>query len=152
MQCEEFEDHLNGVLDRRVRVESDLELKLHIETCPECRDVALSYDALFDAFKRIREPQVADDFGPRVLSCVRHSPSPARWRFVALGALAASLLFSATVLTMRTPPPEGDPAGILAGSHPVAVAAVHDALGTIETLPILQTLSALEAENEDVYG
>jgi hypothetical protein len=152
MQCEEFEDHLNAVLDRRARVESDLELKLHIETCPDCREVALSYDALFDAFKRIREPQIADDFGARVLSCVRQSPSQVRWRFVAMGALAASLLVSAALLSTRTAPPKGDSSGILADNHPAAVAAVHDALGTIETLPILQTLSALEVENEDVYG
>jgi anti-sigma factor RsiW len=152
MQCEEFEDHLNAVLDRRGRVDSDLELKLHIETCPECRHVALSYDALFDGFKRIREPRIADDFGARVLGRVCQPRSQVRWHFAAMGALAASLLVSVTLLTTRTAPPVGDASGILADRHPAAVAAVHDALGTIETLPILQTLSALEVENEDVYG
>ncbi|HTM52527.1 MAG TPA: hypothetical protein VL175_00775 [Pirellulales bacterium] len=153
MQCEEFEDHLNAVLDRRERVDSDLELKLHIETCPDCRHVALAYDFLFDAFKRIREPQISDGFNARVLGQVHQPRRQASWRVAAIGALAASLLVSVTLLSTRVAPRAGDAAGVLADNHPVAVAAVHDALGTIETLPILQTLSALEVEeNEDVYG
>ena len=50
MQCGEFEDRLNAVLDERQRPEWDAELHLHCETCPCCRQLAATYDRLLDGF------------------------------------------------------------------------------------------------------
>ncbi len=44
MQCEEFEDRINAVLDQRERPEWDAELRLHFEVdAPDCRELATAY-------------------------------------------------------------------------------------------------------------
>jgi len=61
MQCEEFEDRINAVLDRRERPEWDSELRLHCETCPECRELAAAYGATLDGFYTLCASAVQTD-------------------------------------------------------------------------------------------
>jgi hypothetical protein len=88
MQCEEFEDRLNQVLDARRRPEWDAELRLHCEACPECRDVAIAYGVLLDGFYALAMPEVPADMAARVLCDVRPRLSPARRVLVSVTALA----------------------------------------------------------------
>ena len=56
MQCDEFEDRLNAVLDERRRPEWDTELSLHCENCAGCRQLAAAYDRLLDGFYALAAP------------------------------------------------------------------------------------------------
>lgn len=49
MQCDEFENRLNEVLDDRRPWLSDGELAAHARSCSACRDLAASYDAALSA-------------------------------------------------------------------------------------------------------
>jgi hypothetical protein len=88
MQCEEFEDRLNQVLDARRRPEWDAELRLHCETCPECRDVATAYGVLLDGFYALAMPEAPADMAARVLADVRPRLSLARNVSLTVAALA----------------------------------------------------------------
>ena len=109
MQCEEFEDRLNAVLDERRRPEWDAELRLHCETCRECREVAASYGAALDGFYShcAEESTDADlsDYGrPRVGRFVTATVGPATARRVTLAAAAAALATAAGLLIAFTQP------------------------------------------------
>lgn len=96
MQCEEFEERINAVLDERRRPEWDAELSLHCESCAECRKLAESYDHLLDGFYALTTPEIADDLALRVLVDLKHE-RPARHRFgrvAAMMATAAALLIA----------------------------------------------------------
>jgi anti-sigma factor RsiW len=82
MQCEEFEDRLNLVLDERGRPECDAELSLHVEACAECRHVAALYGALLDGFCALSAPQSPSDMAARVLVDIGPRRSNARGRMV----------------------------------------------------------------------
>lgn len=90
MKCEEFEDRLNEVLDRRGRPEWDAELRLHTETCGECRDRATSYGALLRGFYALTTPEVPADLSIRVLDDYRSRPSLVRRATLATGLFATA--------------------------------------------------------------
>ena len=71
MQCEEFEGRLNQILDERRRPEWDAELRLHCETCVECRQLAADYDVLLDGFYTLSTPPASADMAARVLADVQ---------------------------------------------------------------------------------
>ena len=48
MKCDEFEAHLNEILDERRRPEWDERLRLHGELCAGCRQLAAAYGVLFE--------------------------------------------------------------------------------------------------------
>jgi hypothetical protein len=105
MQCEEFEDRLNLILDERGRPECDAELELHVEACAECRHIAALYGALLDGFCALSAPDAPADMAARVLVDVRprRSTTRGRWVYAAL-ATAACLLVAIGPLVRRMPP------------------------------------------------
>ncbi len=117
MQCEEFEDRLNAVLDERRRPEADAELRLHCENCPPCRHIASSYDALLDGFYALTSATALEglgqsdlrqaDLGIRVLADLRTEPAFSRSRtFVAISLATAATLLIALVPLFRGTPSE----------------------------------------------
>jgi hypothetical protein len=100
MQCEEFEERINAVLDERRRPEWDAELGLHCETCAECRRLAESYDHLLDGFYALTTPEISDDLALRVLVDLKHErPAHRRaGRIAAVLATAAALLIAVVPL------------------------------------------------------
>lgn len=121
MQCEEFEDRLNAVLDERRRPEWDAELRLHCETCRECREVAASYGALLDGFYTLCAGELPADLADRVLTdravlanraWDHWYPQPATARRVAIAAAAlatAAGLLIAFLPTPKTAPRKSSP-------------------------------------------
>jgi hypothetical protein len=116
MQCEEFEERLNAVLDERRHPATDAELVSHGETCSDCRVLAASYTALLDCLSALASPAPPDDMAERVLAemvaepvKVRSSMLASRRRAVASAALAtAAGVLIAVVPLVRFPakPPE----------------------------------------------
>jgi hypothetical protein len=90
MQCEEFEDRLNEVLDQRQRPEWDAPLRLHGDTCAACRDLAASYGLLLDGFYALATPEPPANLPVRVLDECRSRRWPARRAAFAAGALATA--------------------------------------------------------------
>ena len=111
MQCEEFEERLNAVLDERRRPEADAELRLHCENCPPCHQIASSYDALLDGFYALSCATAAKslepaDFGPsdlgvRVLAELRPVPAYRGRSFIAIALATAATLLIALVPFFR---------------------------------------------------
>jgi hypothetical protein len=100
MKCEEFEVHLNEILDERRRPEWDEQLRLHGEGCRGCRDLAAAYGVLFEGFFALPAPQAPADLSARVLEQLQARPlvSP---RLAVLGAIfstAAAVLVAALLM------------------------------------------------------
>ena len=167
MQCEEFEDRLNSVLDERGRPECDPELRLHIENCPECRHIADCYSRLLDGFCALAAPQLSTNLCARVLAEARRPSQPARRATRALGGLAvAGALVVAALplwrLSTRDVASRGarPPAGRLTSASAGAARRGTGTVGArqrgsfqLESLPLLHHLSALGAnKGDDVYG
>jgi hypothetical protein len=103
MQCEEFEDRLNAVLDERRRPEWDDELRLHCDNCADCRQLAAEYDTLLDGFYSWTTPEAPADLALRVLIEARPQPAPRRRMLVPAAALAtaAVVLIAVSPLVWR---------------------------------------------------
>lgn len=56
MNCHEFEDRLQRLLDERERPEADLKLRGHAEQCDECRQMLHVQEALFAGLRAWRAP------------------------------------------------------------------------------------------------
>lgn len=100
MKCEEFEVHMNEILDERRRPEWDEQLRAHGETCRGCRDLAAAYGMLFEGFFALPAPKAPADLAARVLEQMRPRPlvSP---RLALLGAIfstAAAVLVAALLM------------------------------------------------------
>jgi anti-sigma factor RsiW len=99
MQCVEFEDRLNAVLDERSFPEWSAELRSHYESCASCRQLAAAYGALFDGFYALATPEPPADLTARVMAELKPQPAP-RVRHRALWAAAlttAAALFVAVL-------------------------------------------------------
>ncbi|MBI3838283.1 MAG: hypothetical protein HY288_10175 [Planctomycetia bacterium] len=171
MQCEEFEDRLNAVLDKRKRPETDAELQLHCETCPDCRHLAATYGRLLDGFYALATPHPPSDMAMRVLADLQPKVSPRRrWAVAAValttGALAtaAGLLFAvvpllrshsqvpSTVLPTLATVASSDQSG--PGSRGARIPLTGRSLESLELnqLPIVPELLALRTADEDPYA
>jgi|GEM_PF-5624828 len=94
MKCDEFETHLDEILDERRRPEWDAQLREHSACCPRCRDLASAYGVLLEGFRSMKTPECPADMSTRVLESHLSRPRltfPAR---AALPAAAAAALFS----------------------------------------------------------
>jgi hypothetical protein len=78
MQCEEFEDRINAVLDQRERPEWDAELRLHFESCIDCRELATAYGAVLDGFYTACATRAPADLSTRVLANLTAKPTRAK--------------------------------------------------------------------------
>lgn len=54
MRCDQFENRLNDVLDRRDDPRRDAPLIAHAATCRECRNLAAAYEVLTDGASELR--------------------------------------------------------------------------------------------------
>ena len=100
MQCVEFEDRLNAVLDDRSRPEWDADLHLHCQSCASCRQLAAAYGALFDGFYALATPEASVDLAARVMSELKTRPVP----FAQRRALVAAVLPTASALVVAVLP------------------------------------------------
>jgi hypothetical protein len=141
MQCAEFEDRLNAVLDERRRPEWDDEVRLHVESCPDCRRIARSYDDMLDGFCALTAPAAPHDLAMRVLAQWEGPRPAARRARGTLTALAVAAAVVVVVLPMvrvtpgnvaRPPRPDGRP----------ALAAVGHAWRSLSPTPSLLDVSA----------
>jgi hypothetical protein len=155
MQCEEFEDHLNAVLDERGRPDCDAELQLHIETCAECRHIAACYAVLLDGFYALATPEAPSDLPARVLAESYRPSTRARvaTRMTAAIAIAAGLLIALIPLARVSWRGEK-----VATVRPVAsrltkatIVRTLRSTKSLDAVPVLQSLTALDEEG-DVYG
>jgi hypothetical protein len=157
MQCEEFEDRLNALLDERQRPEADVELRLHCEACLDCRQLAAAYARLLDGFCALATPESAGDIADRVLADLQPPPSPRRRFAVATMSLAAAAgLLIAVVPLVRSDrrAPHVSPSKT---SVAIANQAGSHAGGTLESLdvnqlPIVPELLALRTASPDAYA
>jgi hypothetical protein len=98
MQCEEFEDRLNAVLDERRRPEWDPALQLHCQMCPDCRHRAEEYRALLEGLDAMTGIEAPRALTPRVLSRLQ----PAH-RVIRSSTAAATLAMAASLLIAFLP-------------------------------------------------
>lgn len=100
MQCVEFEDRLNAVLDDRSRPEWDADLRMHCQSCASCRQLVAAYGTLFDGFYALATPDAPVDMAARVMAELKPQPAPhARRR-----ALVAAVLVTAAALFVAVLP------------------------------------------------
>jgi hypothetical protein len=100
MKCDEFEAHLNEILDERRRPEWDERLRLHGELCAGCRQLAAAYGVLFEGLFALPLPQAPADLGTRVLDELQVRPRVSRP--VALFAAVFSTAAAALVAVFLT--------------------------------------------------
>ncbi len=94
MKCDEFEAHLDEILDERRRPEWDAQLREHSACCPRCRDLASAYGVLLEGFRSLKLPECPADMPTRVLESHLARPRLAFPAKAALPAAAAAALFS----------------------------------------------------------
>lgn len=107
MKCEEFEAHLNEILDERRRPEWDEQLRRHGETCRGCRDLASAYGLLFEGLFALPVPEAPSDLTVRVLERMQARPLILP-RLAVVGAVfstAAAVLVAAMLLRGNDPVP-----------------------------------------------
>ncbi len=110
MRCDQFEDRLQRLLDRRRAPERDSQLRVHAQLCPACRDILRLQAQLFDALDITEVPDLTPDFSRQVVARLQPSATvpvaPVRSHVVpVLLAVAASLvlgLFAAGVIWLST--------------------------------------------------
>lgn len=154
MQCEELEDRLNAVLDERRRPEWDAELRLHCESCPECREIAATYDIAMDGFYALAVPEAPADMALRVMADVEGQPTLGRR---SMFAAVAALAMAATVLIAVGPllwAPSHQPSTqvVSKAEHAVATAALLKSF-PLEQLPMVpELLSIATSPDGDPYA
>ncbi len=153
MQCEEFEDRINAVLDERRRPAWDAELSLHCDACADCRKMAETYDHLLDGFHALTAPEAPDDLALRVLVDLQNERAPRRrfTRRTAIMATAAAILVAIGPLLHTTPEPQ-----VATSNPPQQVAKRFDARATrapLEELPLVpELLSMTNATKGDPFA
>jgi hypothetical protein len=161
MQCEEFEDRLNAVLDERRRPEWDAELRLHCDSCAECRQVAASYDVLLDGFYALAAPEAPADMALCVLAELGPRPTPARrWTAAAAALAMAACVLVVVAPLVRGPSSAQKPAAmqtseaVAAAPHRGSAATTgHGAQATLEQFPLMpEWLVDAEATGSDPYA
>lgn len=103
MRCEQFEDRLNEVLDRREDPRGDRPLMDHIAVCRPCRGVAASYALLTSGAEQLRaEAEAAPVLEPAVAG--RRS-----WTVAVVGPLLATAAVATLALFRFTTGEESPP-------------------------------------------
>ena len=134
MQCEQFEQRLHALLDRRQRPEYDSALVTHSRKCSECSRLLTAQETLFDALAcGVPDDEPTDDFESRVVlaaAAVQDSQPRSTLRTLAGCAIAASLLLllTAQFFTQRDVSP-------LVASGNLAENAPEDPLGPSTSSP-----------------
>ena len=92
MQCREFEQRLNELLDERARPEADSRLSAHAARCPRCRQILAGQQMLLEGLSQLATPTLRRDFAQRVVAEVATRPAAPRVgrRWISLAACLAS--------------------------------------------------------------
>jgi hypothetical protein len=94
MQCHEFEDRLNDVLDERANPAADSRLAAHAADCDDCRGRLAGSRLLLRGLSRLTVPAPAADFASRVVARAAAPPPvagrPASKFWLACGVLLSS--------------------------------------------------------------
>jgi len=77
MNCHEFEDRLNDVLDRRGDPEADQRLEAHAADCTDCRTRLIGARVLLRGLSRLSVPALPRDFASRTVAQVGQALQPA---------------------------------------------------------------------------
>ncbi|MGD9722801.1 MAG: anti-sigma factor [Pirellulales bacterium] len=150
MQCEEFEDRLNAVLDERRRPEWDAELSLHRESCAGCRQLAAAYDRLLDGFYALAAPEAPDDLALRVVAELRPQPAPRRQLAIAVAVLATAATVLIAVVPLWRDQTSAQPGKSLAHAKSLSPPSPSAAAAQ---LPLVQDLLAIsDAPGGDPYA
>lgn len=153
MNCREFEDYLQGCVERRepACVEACGE---HLQQCPACRELWAEHAALERAIQVWRVEQDVPDLTDRVLAGLQPAPSlsqaesrqgaaerPSRWPAVAAVSVAAAVLVAVLWSGWQglESLPDAGP-GSVAGTD-------QDPSGEVETVPVSH-----EANSEVLFG
>lgn len=96
MRCEEFEQRLNQILDRRQPLRPSGALLEHADACPRCGQTLSGYQRLQKGVASLEPPQLDAEFTQRVVQRIAVSPrtSLGHWRGLVAMAVAASLLIA----------------------------------------------------------
>ncbi len=101
MNCDEFEDRIHQLLDRRANLATDSDLRRHARQCAGCRSVHQGYLRLFEGLNRRELPSLDASFSERVVQSAQSQPVRTRdsltaWRsrrvLAACSAVALALL------------------------------------------------------------
>lgn len=160
MNCDEFETHLNGILDERRRPEWDGRLRDHAGHCAACRDLAAGYATLFEGFFALPLPEVSADLPQRVLAELQIQPiaSPTKLtRRDGVGIVAALFSTAAAVLVAFLLTRDGatiQPVAQAPAAQAPAVAAAEPAesvkvdLQKLEQVPLIGPAMASAGDND----
>ncbi len=156
MKCEEFEERLNLVLDERRRPAWDDEVRLHMDRCGACREIAAAYGLLLDGFYALTAPEPPSDLAVRVLDELKVRPASRRVAVVsAVLATAAAVVVAAwlpwrgdahVAAKVRPAPAAAAPAGVALGtkaSLAAPAARPTQRSGASQPAIVLQELDAL---------
>jgi hypothetical protein len=115
MQCHEFEERMQALLDERRLPQSDARLLAHARSCAECSQWLLAQELLFRSLGRALSPAPSGDFAERVLCQVEAQPdwrrrgTPGRvWLAAGVAATIAAVALLALSLALNRGP--GKPA------------------------------------------
>ena len=119
MQCREFEDRLNDLLDQRLAPERDVLLMRHAGECLDCRQLLNGQVTLFAGLKMLDKPVPSRQFAAVVLeksgvssaSALHQQPRPkSRWVAIAAGvASLAAIVLVGVLIDMMSHQPQSPP-------------------------------------------
>ena len=94
MRCEEFEQRLNQLFDRRQPLRPSGALLEHADACARCGQTLSGYQRLQKGVSSLEPPQLDAEFTQRVVQRMKVSPrtSLGHWHGLVAMAIAASLL------------------------------------------------------------
>jgi hypothetical protein len=121
MKCEEFENQLHEVLDRRESLVDDPFLTRHAKGCAGCQRKIDLYEALFDGLELTETPSLAADFSKQITRAAKVRRRTA-WKPI-IGVcvtLAASLLVMVAIANRSGSPNETPGEGTVAESNATA--------------------------------
>ncbi|HUG66394.1 MAG TPA: hypothetical protein VMM76_01505 [Pirellulaceae bacterium] len=100
MQCAEFEQRLQQLLDDRQKVEQDSLLQEHARGCDACGRVLRGQAGLLAGLRMIPKPTFAADLGHRVLDQLRIDQRKRNNRLLVIAALAAAAVIMVALLPL----------------------------------------------------
>ncbi|MEX2174274.1 MAG: hypothetical protein WD872_07920 [Pirellulaceae bacterium] len=123
MQCREFEDHLNQLLDQRHWPATDGALSAHAAGCDPCRQLLAGQHALRTGLRHWSPPPMRGDFARRVVAAMATEPAAvvvlaerpsARrkgWILASAAAATAAAVMLVAFVSSRFPPGSSSVAG-----------------------------------------
>ncbi len=147
MKCADAQEWISESLDGELGAKRQADLKVHLESCPECRSVADDFAEIVQQAGNLNSPEPSPSVWPRVAAAVRESfeEAPAagtrrksgwgllwninRWRFAAAAALALVVVGAVVV---RQAPWRSEPDPVQRNSAEYTLAKLREAQGYYE--------------------